>query len=100
MNLIEKFHQKIQKDFPQLKTSLRIPRDKENGMYWLDIEPYLIIQWSSTKGFGLSRMNIEHGIGEKPEEVFTNEQYELMSCLTSCYLYEFERYKKLNPGFK
>lgn len=61
-------------------TRMRPPRDPKNGEYWLDVKHgrlWVVIQWSRSKGFGVSPMTLypdDTVYGEGPAYVFETPQ--------------------------
>ena len=76
MNAIERIRDALRDTVPGVAASLRRPR-LTTGMWWLDTSldgHDVTIQWSPSKGFGISATKPEeHGFGEGPEEVYMEE---------------------------
>lgn len=77
MNSIEALKQEIERALPEVASKLRRPR-KADGEWWLDVSRGghdLVIQWSPSRGFGISSLSeTGPGYGEGPEEVFESRE--------------------------
>jgi hypothetical protein len=74
MNAIESLASAVSHAIPAAWTRLRTPRDPK-GVWWLDAkvdDHHVAVEWSPSRGFGVSASVLGDGYGEGPEETYSD----------------------------